>query len=110
MNQVLNLLRVALASSDPGTRLYSDHMLSELLHLHEEMIAQLCVERLEATSNTEFLTDIIAQHEATAAMLRSHLEHRASLMPFVVSPVVPGTFPPLPVSDTFSENRFYPRD
>ncbi len=49
MNQVLNLLQAARTSTDPNTRLYSDHMLSELLHLHEEMIAQLCVERLESS-------------------------------------------------------------
>jgi hypothetical protein len=95
MNKVLTLLQEARALSDPHSRLYSDHMLSELLHLHEEMIAQLCVERLESTSNTAFLSDMIAQHEATAAMLRSHLENRKSLMPFILSPVVPGTSPPI---------------
>lgn len=95
MNQVLSLLQTARDSSDPRSRLYSDHMLSELLHLHEEMIAQLCVERLEVASNVAFLTDMIAQHEATAAMLRSHLENRESLMPFIVTPVVPGTTPPV---------------
>lgn len=98
MNQVLTLLQTARASSDPHARLYSDHMLSELLHLHEEMIVQLCVERLESSSNAEFLTGMIAQHEATASMLRSHLENRESPMPLVITPVVPGTFPPIGLS------------
>ena len=89
MNQVLALLRAARASSDPQARLCSNLLLSELLYLHEEMISQLCVERLEAASNMQFIADMIAQHEATAAMLRSDLEKRDSLAPFVVSPAVP---------------------
>ena len=98
MNQVLALLEAARAAPNPHSRLYSDHMLSELLYLHEEMIAQLCVERLESTSNAEFLTEMIAQHEATAAMLRSHLENRESLTPFILAPVVPTTVPAMLVS------------
>ena len=95
MNQVLTLLQEARAFSDPHSRLYSSQMLSELLQLHEDMIAQLCVERLQATTNAGFLSDMIAQHEATAAMLRSLLETRNSLTPLVLSPVVPGTAPPI---------------
>jgi hypothetical protein len=55
------------------------------------MIAQLCVERLEAASNVQFLTDMITQHEATATMLRSDLEKRDSLSPFILSQVVPAS-------------------
>ena len=98
MNQVLALLEAARASPDPHARLCSDPLLSELLCLHEEMIVQLCVERLESTSNAEFLTEMIAQHEATAAMLRSHLANSESPMPLVVGPVVPTTVPPILVS------------
>jgi hypothetical protein len=73
MNQVLSLVPAARASADPGPRPYSDHMLSELLYLHEEMIAQLCLERLEVVSNAEFLSGMIDQHEAAAALLRAQL-------------------------------------
>ena len=73
MNQVISLVQAARASADPGPRLYSDHMLSELLFLHEEMIAQLCLERLEVVSNADFLSGMINQHEAAAAMLRVQL-------------------------------------
>jgi hypothetical protein len=84
MNQVLSLIQSERAATDTSSLLYSDHMLSELLHLQEEMIAQLCLERLEAATNAAFLTAMIDQHEATAALLRTHLEERraATSSPF----------------------------
>lgn len=64
------------ANFNPGAGLYSDQMLAELLALHEEMIAQLRLERLGAVGSTDFLTGMIAQHEKAAAMLRAQLENR----------------------------------
>ena len=49
-------------------------MFAELLALHEEMIAQLRLERAEKVGSVEFLTSMIEQHEATAALLRAKLE------------------------------------
>jgi hypothetical protein len=66
----------ARANFDPGAGLYSDHMLTELLVLHEEMVAQLRLERLGSVGTTDFLTGMIAQHEKAAAMLRLQLENR----------------------------------
>jgi hypothetical protein len=74
MNKVLSLVQAVRASSDPGPILKSDHMLAELLVLHEEMIAQLRLERLGAVGCVDFLTGLIEQHEKTAAMLRAKLE------------------------------------
>ena len=74
MNQVLSLIQTARASFDPSSRLHSDRMLCELLFLHEEMIAQLCLERLEVQSNADFLTGMIDHHETTAAAIRKHLD------------------------------------
>ena len=78
MNKVLSLVQAARTSSDPRPVLCSDEMLSELLALHEDMIAQLCLERLEAVGNANFLTDMIDQHESTAAMLRTKLKQTAT--------------------------------
>lgn len=77
MNNVLPLIHAARNTADPTSILYSDHMLAELLALHEDMIEQLRLERLETVGNLEFLTTMIDQHEKTAAMLRAKLEsHR----------------------------------
>ncbi|HSY54642.1 MAG TPA: hypothetical protein VK785_09355 [Opitutaceae bacterium] len=74
-------------SSHPGSGLYSDHMLAELLALQEEMIAQLRLERLRVVDAAGFLTDridhfltgIIDQHEKAAAILRTQFEDHAPL-------------------------------
>ena len=100
MNQVISLVRSARESTDPNSRLYSDHMLSELLFLHEEMIVQLCVERLEAASNIEFLDGMIAQYEASAEMIRAHLEGRK----------VPTTSPIPSDATTAPENLRFPSE
>ena len=74
MNHVLNLVQAARTSPDPGQILCSNHMLAELLALHEEMIAQLHFERRELITNADSLAGMIEQHEKTAAMLRVKLE------------------------------------
>lgn len=71
MNPVISLAPAAGPSSDPGPGLYSDHMLSELLARHEQMIGQLRHERLEAGVIADFLTGEIDRHEKTAALLRA---------------------------------------
>jgi len=76
MNNVLTLVRAARTSADPGEILYSDHMLAELLALHQDVIMQLRLERHELTGNAQFLTSMIEQHEATAELLCAALDHR----------------------------------
>jgi hypothetical protein len=49
-------------------------MRPELLILHEEMIAQLRLERPSGVETAGFLKGMIAQHEQAAAMLRTQLE------------------------------------
>lgn len=78
MNKVLPLVPVARAAPDPGSVPYSDHMLGELLALHEEMIGQLRLERQGVIGCADFLTGVIEQHEKTAAMLRAKLENRGA--------------------------------
>ena len=63
------------ASADHGSSQYSDHMLSELLALNEEMISQLRLERLTVIGTADFLTTMIDQHEKAAALLRTRLEN-----------------------------------
>jgi hypothetical protein len=50
-------------------------MVSELLALHEEMIAQLLAERIGVVGTADFLTYLIGQHQKTAAMLRDLLSN-----------------------------------
>lgn len=76
MNNVISLVQAARISSDPGPILYSERMVAELLALHEEMIVQLRLERLEVVGCGDFLTGMIDQHEKTAALLRAKLENR----------------------------------
>lgn len=75
MNHVLSLVRAARTSSDPSPGLYSDHMLAELLALHEEMIAQLRHERLNVPGDVSFIAGMIEQHERAAAQLGLQLEN-----------------------------------
>ena len=75
-----DLSKAARSSADPGIGLSGDHMLSELLSLHEEMIVQLradsdaCIKRFEDSGTADFLTGLMERHEKTAWMLRSQLE------------------------------------
>jgi starvation-inducible DNA-binding protein len=75
-----DLAKSARTSADPGIGLSGEHMLSELLALHEEMIVQLrtdasaCTERYKDAGTADFLTGLMERHEKTAWMLRSQLE------------------------------------
>ncbi len=74
------LTKAARCSADPGLELSAEHMLSELLALHEEMIVQLrtdaeaCAKRFGDAGTADFLTGLMAQHEKAAWMLRAQLE------------------------------------
>lgn len=75
-----DLTKSARSSADPGIGLAAEHMLSELLALHEEMIVQLrgdseaCLERYKDSGTADFLTGLMERHEKTAWMIRSQLE------------------------------------
>jgi starvation-inducible DNA-binding protein len=75
-----DLAKAARTSADPGVDLPAEHMLSELLALHEEMIVQLrcdreaCAKRYKDGGTTDFLTGLMEQHERVAWMLRTQLE------------------------------------
>ena len=75
-----DLAKAARLSADPGIDLSAEHMFSELLALHEEMIVQLradseaCLERYHDAGTADFLTGLMAQHEKLAWMLRAELE------------------------------------
>jgi len=75
-----DLAKAARTSADPGVGLSAEHMLSELLSLHEEMIVQLrtdgdaCLERYGDAGTADFLTGLMERHEKTAWMLRAQLE------------------------------------
>jgi DNA-binding ferritin-like protein len=51
----------------------SKRLLEELLALNEEMITQLHLERVSDAGTAGFLTEMIAQHEKAAALLRAQL-------------------------------------
>ena len=79
MNNVLCLGQAARSSADPGIDLSSDHTLSELLALHEDLVIQLRrdaagAERLGDIGTADFLTGLLKQHEKTAWILRAQLE------------------------------------
>jgi hypothetical protein len=64
--------------SAPGPRLSSNHVRSELLVLHEDLVVQLrteaaCPRRFGATARANFLEDMIVQHEKAADALRTQL-------------------------------------
>jgi starvation-inducible DNA-binding protein len=75
-----DLGKAARCSADPGIGLAAEHMLSELLALHEEMIVQLrtdsesCLEKFKDAGTADFFTGLMEQHEKTAWMLRAQLE------------------------------------
>jgi starvation-inducible DNA-binding protein len=74
------LTKAARTSADPGIGLAAEHMLAELLALHEEMIVQLrtdseaCTERFKDAGTADFLTGLMKRHEKIAWMLRAQLE------------------------------------
>jgi starvation-inducible DNA-binding protein len=75
-----DLTKAARSSADPGIGLPAEHMLAELLALHEEMIVQLrtdsevCIERFKDAGTADFLNGLMKQHEKAAWMLRAQLE------------------------------------
>jgi len=75
-----DLMKAARSSADPGIDLPAEHMLAELLALHEEIIVQLrvdsaaCAERFKDAGTADFLTGLMERHEKTAWMLRAQLE------------------------------------
>lgn len=77
----VDLTKSARSSADPGAGLPAEHMLSELLALHEEMIVQLrtdneaCAKNFKDVGTADFLTGLMEQHEKVAWMLRAQLEN-----------------------------------
>jgi starvation-inducible DNA-binding protein len=75
-----DLAKAARTSADPGAGLPAEHMLAELLALHEELIVRLrtdtetCATRFKDAGTADFLTGLMARHEKTAWMLRAQLE------------------------------------
>ena len=74
-----DLAAAARGSADPGIGLAAEHMLAELLALHEDLVLQLrkdipSCERLGDPGTAVFLTELLRQHEKTAWILRSQLE------------------------------------
>ncbi len=75
-----DLTKAARLSADPGIDLSAEHMLAELLALHEETIVQLrtdsdaCIDRYNDAGTADFLTGLMEQHEKVGWMLRAQLE------------------------------------
>jgi starvation-inducible DNA-binding protein len=75
-----DLARSVRLSADAGIGLPAEHMLSELLALHEQLIVQLradseaCAVRFKDAGTADFLTGLMEQHEKAAWMLRAQLE------------------------------------
>ena len=75
-----DLTKAARSSADPGYGLPAEHMLAELVALHEDIIIQLradtaaCTERFKDVGTADFLTGLLAKHEKAAWMLRAQLE------------------------------------
>ena len=75
-----DLTKAARTSADPGIDLPAEHMLAELLALHEDLIVQLrtdsgvCATRFKDAGTADFLTGLMERHEKAAWMLRAQLE------------------------------------
>jgi len=74
MNRVLALVRASRSPFDTADTLHSESMLVELLALHEEVLAQLQLERLGSTEVPGFLFAMIEQHERVASGIRVQLD------------------------------------
>lgn len=73
-----NVRSIAQGTGTPfgfGLTLNSDAKLAELLTLHEEMIGQLRIDRLNGLATSDFVKGMIEQHETAAARLRAQLQH-----------------------------------
>ena len=75
-----DLTKAARCFAEPGIGLAAEHMISELLALHEDMIVQLrtdsgvCAARFNDAGTADFLTGLMEQHEKATWMLRAQLE------------------------------------
>jgi hypothetical protein len=76
MNNVLSLVHASRSPFEAASTGSFESLRSELLLLHEEMIAQLRLERLSGVGTAEFIKTMIDQHEHAAAVLRTQLEAR----------------------------------
>jgi len=74
MKNILFPVRAARASHGLNPDIHSDHMLSGLLALHEQLIEQLRLEHMGAIIMADFLTGMIDQHEKAVALLKGQLE------------------------------------
>lgn len=74
------LTRTARSQATPGTGLCAEHMLAQLLRLHEGLAAQLrldsavCTDRYKDFGTADFLSGLLSRHETAAWMLRAQLE------------------------------------
>jgi len=74
------LTAAARTSADPGAGLAAEHMLRELLALHEDLIVQLrtdsecCLIKHKDAGTADFLTGLMEKHEKAAWMLRAQLD------------------------------------
>ncbi len=76
----VELTNAARSSADPGIGLPAEHMIAELLALHEELIVQIradaeaCATRYKDAGTADFLISLMEKHETTAWMLRAQIE------------------------------------
>ena len=80
-NNVLSLVQASRHPFDFASTASAESMLTELLILHEQMVAQLRLQRLSTVGTTEFLRGMIEQHERAVGMLRAQLEQRQATPP-----------------------------
>jgi starvation-inducible DNA-binding protein len=79
-----DLTDAARCSADAGMGLSAEHMLAELLALHEALIVQLradgdaCATRYKEAGTGDFLTGLMEHHEKVAWMLRAQVETEAA--------------------------------
>jgi len=75
-----DLTKATRTSADAGAGLPAEHMLAELLALHEDLVVQLrtdgdvCLNRFKDAGTADFLTGLMEKHEKAAWMLRAQLE------------------------------------
>ncbi len=79
----------ASTSFDPSDELYSDHILVELLIIHEQSITQLRRQDPKGITALDLSRNLIDRHEQTAARLRAHLKSLARI-PFAGTPTLAG--------------------
>lgn len=75
-----DLTKAARSSADAGIGLPAEHMIAELLALHEDLVVRLrtdsgsCADRYKDAGTADFLTGLMEQHEKAAWMLRAQLD------------------------------------